>query len=1053
MASAKQRRSGARSNSTSPPSSSPHMPPAPILAQNRGSASPRHTKDDVMPTAPAIVRTRSGRTILSETPPAAANSHDLVHAAVPLPHAKSSVRRIVARLLLIYVGYTVFFVCPSQPNSQSNAICENVLKVQEWLHPYSDPVAHKLDETYRTYAEPYIDQYGRPLYKTGEKYYVDIAQPAMKTASNKARQSYNQYAQPHVNRAVDTVYTDNVKAHVKKAQANWVGYQKQAHSQIQHVRKMSEDAQDQLWQQYDAHVHPAVTKISPYAKVYWDRASSGAIKAYDTAGVYYMTHLNPYAQQTFAVVLDAAENAKESFAKHTDEIWGTRFSKHNKSKVGRTAGRADKKAKEIQKKVEEAARAAEKKAALTNADADAKIEGVKDKLLKMVTDTQKLAEDYVESARDTFQDTVAEVQKVAGDYSESIKAAVHAATPVETKKSKANDIKDAIHEKAEAIKAAVYGKKATDKKQSAMPSAEEIKDAIQDKVAGAQKIASDYSQTVMEAVAGMEGVKVAKKVADNHIPSSDEVKAAAVEKGQNAQKVAMDEAESLRALADKRAAAAGKMSAQVEETIVEKAHEAQEAVSQQAENVRLSAQEAGANVMETVRGMVNGAKESVEGEAEHIANLAKEMKDSVEHLSQQAAAAIKGSVLEKEKEAKDTVDDATLMAQRAFHTVEQGTDSIKAKVIDSKKATEQNARGKVESARKAAKDMAQEQADWIRESTDQFVMGGSEKANKAKEYVVEHAKGADEQVKSAKETVKHKAHDAQTASKATLAAMLAGIETTFGKFYEYEDAETKNLWSKLQSAIDEHIDSAKTSASNLEKANREAYDSFESYVRDWKHQGGELEDRLSKLSERSVDSIKMIGLRAEEDQKAAKSKAQTVANNVEVYLVGLKDFLADRLAASKETVVSDLSVFKDTSSENDEKTVRNKLTELEQAARSRLESAGLDARTKAQQLMKQVDEIWSQSEKTTLDYVQRTHALANQAREEAKTSIKSSTDAASDKVETIKSKIHSTNKNAQDRVQDTAGKVRDAINQKMEQEPNVRIAQEEPGSGHRHHRH
>jgi hypothetical protein len=44
---------------------------------------------------------------------------------------------------------------------------------------------------------------------------------------------------------------------------------------------------------------------------------------------------------------------------------------------------------------------------------------------------------------------------------------------------------------------------------------------------------------------------------------------------------------------------------------------------------------------------------------------------------------------------------------------------------------------------------------------------------------------------------------------------------------------------------------------------------FQSYVRDWRIQGNDFEDRLSKLSHTSVDSIKKIGLKAEEERVAA----------------------------------------------------------------------------------------------------------------------------------------------------------------------------------------
>ncbi|KAI1304668.1 hypothetical protein EDD11_005068 [Mortierella claussenii] len=1022
------------------------MPPAPAVAQNRGSASPRHKAETITATPappPGISRSAPGKGKPAQPPPALANSHDLLRAAVPVTRTGRK---------------------GSSSSKDTNAVCEGVAKVQDWLRPYSEPVYDSLDETYRTYAEPYVDQYGRPLYQT---------------ASEKAKTSY-QYAHPHISKVVDTIYTDNVKTQVKHLQ-------KHAH----HVKSVSDDYIDQVWRLHSTHVTPVVNKVSPHAKTTWERVSLGANKAYGTANTLYMKHVNPYAEQTLAVLLDAAGNVKESFAKHTDEIWGTRFSKQNKSKIGRATHRASKKADQVKQKAQKAGKQADKKAKQVKADADKEAESLKDTLLKKTADAQKLAEEYTDT------------------------------------------VKAAVVGKAEEIKKAA-------EKPSAIPKASNIKDAIHEKVVEAQRAAGEYTEAIKAAVVGKS--HEAKKAADQHgsIPSADEVKAAAAEKGQDAQKLAeqfiehvsatvaktahgaqkaaTDETERLRKLADEKVGEASKLSERIKKAVLEKAYGAQESVARQAENIRNTAQEqvewaqeAGADFMDSVVSSSKDAKGTVGKQAEHIGNVAGQTKDKLERIALEQAAALKLATLEKENQAKMAAQDASNKAQNAYDAAGQQAEgvkkaaqeqvhhaegyahkayeNIKAKVIGTpkpktaaEKVSEQvdGVKKGAQEQIKKAQELAQEKTDQIKLSSDQFVQQGKEQlniqkenANKVKDYV-------EEQAKDAGETVKNKVHDARAASKASLAAMLAGIESTFGQFYEYEDKETKNLWSKLQAAIDEHIAEAKKSSHDLEKANREAYATFESYVRDWKQQGGDLEDRISKLSQRSADSIKTMGQKAEEDQKAAKKKVKVLSNNVEVYLTGLKSFLTDRLAASKETAASELHVFRDTSSEDDEKTVLAKLSELEKTARSKLETAGSDARSQAEELLKQVDEIWSQSEATSRDYAKRTSELVQKAKEDAQNSFKQAASAAGAEVkqkeefikgkvqstkDDAKGKIQSTKDDAKERVREATDKVRDVLQDKKEQvqnraaetdeghEPNVRVAKEEPGSGHRHHRH
>ncbi|KAK3811300.1 MAG: hypothetical protein J3Q66DRAFT_414974 [Benniella sp.] len=201
-----------------------------------------------------------------------------------------------------------------------------------------------------------------------------------------------------------------------------------------------------------------------------------------------------------------------------------------------------------------------------------------------------------------------------------------------------------------------------------------------------------------------------------------------------------------------------------------------------------------------------------------------------------------------------------------------------------------------------------------------------DQADKAQGFAAQKIRDG-EQAEYVKDDTKHKAHDATTASKASLAVRLAGIETKCGKFYK-----------------------------SLEMANREAYVALQSYIRDWCDQG----QRLSKLSYAFADSIKKIRQKANEE----------------------------RTGTSKATAASKLDVFKGTSNEDDHKTPRSKYEELEKPARPKLESAGSDADTKAKQPMKRAEDIHADAKAKLRVFVQRTRQLASKARDETRRNFK-----------------------------------------------------------------
>ncbi|KAF9383493.1 hypothetical protein CPC16_008889 [Podila verticillata] len=933
------------------PSSSPPLPPPPSQAQsNRGSAAPHHF-ETVLASPGSVSGPRSSpKSSRAKRPSTTLSTPASTPGSIPGDHAttrnlqqntpqhqpvirrkRGALRRWMARLLLLYLGYTFLFVCPNQKSSSQ--VCDAIAHVQDWLRPYTEPVAVRIDETYRTYGEPLVDQYGRPFYQQSQQYYVDYAVPAFKTASVKAKDSYHQYAHPHVVKAYDALYTDDVKARVHRAQTGWHHYQKQAHAQLEFAKMKAQQAHDQAWQLHAAHVQPVVEKVSPHAKVAWEKASLGANRVYDSVTVLYMTHVNPYAQESWIHIREAADQARDVVTQKADEIWGTSLHKGASHKAKKARGKA-----------------------------------------------------HEESLKDTLLKKASEAQKAAGEYSETIKAAM-----------------------------------------------------LGDK----DKKAKDF-------------------------------KAATAEKGHDAQKLANDKVHE-----------AGKVSDKIKKTVMDKAHEAQEAMARQAESIKHSVIDA-----------VHGAEQAVEHEVEYLQKVAADKKKVFEKSAKQEANAIKLAAEKKKKEADKALKDASDQAHKSYKAAEHEAETIKAKVVKSSNDVEKDARKHVKDATKAAEgvrhsvedtfkhaqEAAQDDAEWIKESAQQVFKDASKAATDAghtaehhvkvaqnaaqdaadgarkhtqdakhvvqdqvhqaqeavykgmdsagqivmsgKDKVDEKIKGASVKVEKAKDAATHKAHDAHTASKVALAAMLASIEKTFNQFYHYEETETENLWNKLQSAIDEHIASAKKSAQELEKANKETYQSFEGYVKSWTGEAGDLEEKLVKLGQQQVDSIKKIGQRTETQQGSGKSKAQTLTNNVDVYITGLRNFLSERLAASKETVVSELGVFKDTSSEDDEHQAAEKLAALEQLARDKLKTAGTDARDKAHELLKQIEEIWAQSEAKSKEYVQQTRDLAVTAGEEAKVAVQGVKEKAKGKAKGVD-----------------------------ETEPDVRVAPEEPGSGHRHHRH
>ncbi|KAF9931135.1 hypothetical protein FBU30_010755 [Linnemannia zychae] len=958
------------------------MPPAPLQARNRGSAAPHHYQTELATPeqvaaaklVPPVGGSPSTKTRSSKgtttgpvvPPPALANGSDVIYSASL--RRTSAFRRLLTRGLLLYLGYTFFFVCPRLKDTKSNAICNSAATVENWIRPYTEPIVEKMDKTYQTYAEPYVDQYGRPLYHKGQKYYVDVAQPAIMTASTKAKHAYQQYAYPHIDKIYVAVYTPKVKARVNQAEKILKGYQKQAKDHLVTIRKAGRGANDEAWKLYAIHVQPWVDKMSPHAKVAWDQACAGTILSLRRANDLYYKHINPYAERTFNVIVDAADNARESFAFHTDEIWGTKLSKkHKKSKVAQAADKATEKAHKAKIAVEKTAKKLKH---------EPEPETFRDTMMKKAAEAQKLAEEYTESAK-----------KLAGGYSESVRAAI--------------------------------------------------------------------------------------------LKGADDAKMAA----QEIPKVAEEEINE-----------ASKLSERIKKTIIQKAHEAQEAVARQAENLRHTAQEqvehvqeAGAHLRDSVVGAVHGAKEAVDKEAEYVADVANKKKKNMEKLAKQQATAAKLAAQQKEEEARKYAEQASRKLQEAYDAAATEADDIKSKVRKTMHDTDETVRKQTDEAAQKAQKAFKSTEDSAEEAAAKIVKTAKKEAAHKRKQATELKNSAEEAAHEnlviPAENAKQKILDAQTAAKVTLTAMLAGIEESFGRLYEYEDTETKNLWSKLQSSIDEYVKSAKRTTNDLQKANHDAYESFESYIRDWRNQGsGTLEDRLAKLKKQSAESIEKIDQRVQSDKAAAKAKLVALNNNVYANLNDLKSALVDRLETSKKTIMSDINMLKDTSKEEEE-SVRNKLTQLEMAAKARWEKASNDGRDMVNQLLRQADEIWANSEAQSREFVEKTQTLVKNASNDAKLAIQHAVgyeDTAQDEEKSkkykekmtiededapgsLKSKLHSAKDSAALHVQETTDKMEEVFHEMKdtfsppssgdeELIENIQVAPEEPSSGHRHHR-
>ncbi|KAF9162452.1 hypothetical protein DFQ26_003539 [Actinomortierella ambigua] len=937
-------------------------------------------------------------------PPPVAHAHDVI-----LQGRKRTWGSWIFRLTLVWLGYVMLFVCPNLPEKESGLVCRGLHRVQEWISPLSDPLYTKVDETYRTYGEPLVDQYGRPLVQQGQQYYADYAQPAFETASKRTKDAYAQYAHPHVVRAKDAIYTDQVKGHLEYAQTNFNAYSKQAQAKVDEARKATQQATDHAWHWHHVHVQPTINKVSPHAKVAWDSASLSAHRIYSGASELYMKHINPFAEHAMLLL---AERADQLFGSHLVKQLNSR--KKKQGPMDKIYQQSDK----IKHQTAEQAK------------------GLKGWWRKKTAAVQQATSDYAESA-----------QKMAGQFSDSIQE--RSAEWVASVKGMAGSAKDAAeHVKEETEKQAASAKESMEAankgaQEKAKQVVDHVSEAVSQKVQEAQKMATDTLHNV-EHAAGEAGRKVMEKAHD----AEEAVKGTFNSK--------TDEIKHM----------AGKAQRDAQEAV----EQAQKRVEHAAEQVRKQGSET-----------VHHAKEKVEKTSDQL-------KHDAEDLRAKATDTLKDAHAQAAKKAGETAQHVREKSNEAKENVQHKYEDIKGA------ASEQ--RHNVEKQVKKAQEAAQDHAKDAKERFEEMFSYGKDTAE---QFVMDATRAKDQAIKDTTKKLGNAKENAET----SLKALLAGIEATFGHFRTLEDNVTKDVWGRLLSAIEEHKTKVMKGVKDVEETNAKTYREFEDFIKKWSTDAsGTVEDRLLQLRQQADKVVVEIGHRTAKKQQEGQGKIETLTHNVETYANGLRDFLLDRLAAAKETAQVEFNIFKDTSSRKDKVTAENKLLSLEKQGRKKVEDAGADVSKKAHQLLEEVQRLWDVSGQQTKDLTQKVRTQSLKASEQAKKageqakkaaagageSVKNKAKEATTKVESvvedatqkkkqptkkeaIKGKVEEASEKMQFTVKEAAGRVQENVkkvltpgendsSQKSDpsyfdnvQEPNVKVAYEEPRSGHRHQRH
>ncbi|KAI4174596.1 MAG: hypothetical protein LQ343_002169 [Gyalolechia ehrenbergii] len=190
-------------------------------------------------------------------------------------------RLFSCKLLLWYSIITALFRCPSsitEVTSDSPRVCKPYLTARSYIDPYAGPY-------YDAYAAPYVDVV-RP--------YMDKIEHNVYTPSiNFGKQNYEHYGAPRVHQASEY------------GRLQWE----------ESLRPALNNAQAQVWAQYDSHGAPYVDKAWTVVEPYYQRGRENMLYIYNSQLLPAYATFQPYIESTYSDVRQFTLNTALPYAR------------------------------------------------------------------------------------------------------------------------------------------------------------------------------------------------------------------------------------------------------------------------------------------------------------------------------------------------------------------------------------------------------------------------------------------------------------------------------------------------------------------------------------------------------------------------------------------------------------------------------------------------------------------------------------------------------------------------------------------------------------------
>ena len=381
-----------------------------------------------------------------------------------------------------------------------------------------------------------------------------------------------------------------------------------------------------------------------------------------------------------------------------------------------------------------------------------------------------------------------EVKTAVAEKTEAVKADV--AEKIADAQAKVDEAKTAVTEKAEAVKADVAEKIA-----DAKAKVDEVKTAVADKAAEAKTAVTEKVEAVK--------AETAEKLADTKV-KVDEVKTAVADKAAEAKTAVTEKVEAVKAeTAEKIADAKAKVD-EVKTAVADKAAEAKTAVTEKVEAVKTETAE-----------KIADAKAKVDEVKTAVADKAAEAKTAVA----EKAEAVKAETAEKLADAKAKVDEAkTAVADKAAEAKTAVTEKVEAvKAETAEKIAD--ARAKVDEVKTAVADKAADAKTAVTEKVEAVKADTAEKIADAKAKVDEVKTAVADKAADAKTAVTEKVEAVKADTAENLADAKAKVDevktAVADKAAEVKTAIAEKA-GEVKAALTEKTDESKTEA--VEKA-------------------------------------------------------------------------------------------------------------------------------------------------------------------------------------------------------------------------------------------